>query len=233
MKSVRVFYPAITLSGLVSILSTGAFAQQQQQGQVSALNYTWMEIDYVSLDIDQVGGRTAFMRDLDDGDGFGIRGSFELAPRWFGFADYLETESELRFETQQGLFLDVDTDIRRINVGIGHYMPVNGSTDAVFRAAYTDFERDRVRFGAIGGPVSNQLADDSSDGYFLDASVRAQLDPRFEGSLGIRYTDIDHTDDFGLIGNLIFELNPELSAIFELEAASGISQWLLGLRYNF
>ncbi len=237
MKSERKVCPTIAIATLTvaTLLSTAPVTTlAQQQGQTSTLNYTWAEIDYVRLDIEQVGGRASFMRDLDEGNGFGIRGSYELAPRWFVFANYAETESDLRLETQQGLFLDAETDVRRIDVGVGHYMPVlNDSSHAVFRAAYTDFERDRFRFGTVGGFVSPNLADDTSNGYFLDASIRSQLDQRFEGSLGVRYTDIDHTDDVGLIGNLIFEMSPELSAVFELEAASDLSQWLVGLRYNF
>jgi hypothetical protein len=233
MKSIHKISPTIALLTLLLAAPTGTLAQQQQQGQISTLNYTWVEIDVVRLDIEKVGGRASFMRDLDDGDGFGIRGSFEFAPRWFGFAGYSSTESEISFSTLQGLFFSADTDITRLDVGLGHHMPLNNSTDAVFRIAYTDFERDKFRLGGAGGADSRELSNNSSDGYFIDGAIRSQLDQRIEGSLGVRYTDISHTDSFGLIGGLLFEFTPEISVVFEVEAASDIDHWLLGLRYNF
>jgi hypothetical protein len=223
--------PALAMAALLLALPASSFAQQQ--GPASTLNYTWAEIDIVRLNIDQVGGRATFMRTLDQAEGFGIRGSYEFAPRWFGFAGYSMTKADVNFSTQEGLFFGTSTDVTRLDLGLGHYMPINNSTDAVFRIAYTDFERDRFRFAGTGGPDSRALGNNSSDGYFIDGSIRSQLDQRIEGSLGLRYTDISHTDSVGLIGGLLFEFTPVFSVVFEVEAASDIDHWLLGVRYNF
>ena len=215
------------LTALAVAASGSAMAQQDR------LSYSYLELNYINLDIDEVGEGGDFLDDLENGNGWGISGSLEIGESWFVFADYSDTESDTGFVNDQGLFFSSDTDIKRLNLGAGFHMPMNDNADFVLRAAYTDFDRDRFNFGATDDARVGDLRDDSSDGYFADASIRAQLLDALEGSLGVRYTDVEETDNIGLIGSLLWEFTPGWGIALGVEAGDEIRTWNVGMRFSF
>jgi len=88
------------------------------------INYSYVEADYIDLDIDNA----------PSGDGFGVRGSVGFADNWFAFADYVDASVDV-------------VDIENIAVGIGGHYPVGSNLDAVGRIGYTETDLS-------AGPIS-------------------------------------------------------------------------------
>lgn len=225
----------VALTGLSSVLPLAAsHAQTSTDGELS---YTFLEVDYVSLDIDVVDDGEGGLEDFDDGGGYGFRGSFAFTPNFFGFADYSITDSDATFVDENEVLFSSSQDVKRLNVGLGMNFPVAvpvvGDSDVVARVAYVDIDFDDFDFGGSSGGGLDDLNEDSSDGYFVDAALRSQLATWAEASLGLRYTDIDEADDFSIIGNVLLELTPQWGLNLELDASDEVGYYLIGVRYSF
>ncbi len=81
------------------------------------LSYSYVELDYLDLDID----------DAPSGDGFAVRGSVGFANNWFAFADYADASVDV-------------IDIENIMVGLGGHFPINSNWDVVGRVGYTEID---------------------------------------------------------------------------------------------
>lgn len=196
------------------------------------LSYTYLEADYVSLDIDGVDDDANLIEEIDDGNGFGVRSSVGLSSNFFFFADYSETNSDFTFNSGTGV-LPQDTDINRLNAGAGFHMPLLDRTDLVVRGAYTDIDFGDFDLGGSSDPAIQDLNDDSSDGWFADAGLRSQLFESFEGMAAVRYTDIESTDQFSLVGEGLFELNQNLGLSIGFEAGDELTTYYAGVRLSF
>lgn len=200
----------------------------------SPLSYSWLELDYVNLDIDGVGGGNNIVDDFDNGGGFGVKGSLALGTNWFIFANYSDTEADVNFINDQKQFVPAETDIKKVDLGFGFHSPLSDMTDLVFSAAYSDVDRDKFSFGASSKDDSlDDLNDDSSDGYFADIAIRSQLTRSIEGSIGARYTDFNKVDGVSIIGNLLFEITPSFGINIGVDAGDELSVWNAGVRFNF
>lgn len=125
-----------------------------------------------------------------------------------------------------------DTDIKRLDVGIGTNMEINDRVDFIGRIAYTDIDFGDFDFGASSDTDLDDLLEDDSDGYFVDAGVRSQLTANLEGSIGIRYLDLQDVDNTSLIGSLLYEINPSWDIDLQIDAGDEISTYLLGVRFS-
>lgn len=210
-----------------SIATITAFASAAED-----LSYSYLELDYINLNIDEVGDSGSVLDDLDNGGGWGARGSFALAPNWFLFGQYSVTDADASFIDDQNQFFRSNTDINRLDLGVGFHNPISSTTDFVLRAAYTDIDTDGFKFGGTSDSSFDDLNEDSSDGFFLDAAVRSQLMESVEGSLGVRYTDLQEVDNVSLIGNLMYEISPSFGVNLGLEAGNNISHILIGFRFS-
>lgn len=197
------------------------------------LSYSYLQVGYVNLNIDEVGDSGSLIDDIDNGGGWAASGSFAISPNWFAFTQYSVTESDVSFTDDQSLSFNYNTDINRLDLGLGFHNALSETTDLVFRVAYTDVDTDGFNFGGSSDTSLNDLNDDSSDGYFVDGAIRSQFTERMEGSLGLRYTDMEHIDNISFIANVMHEFTPEMSLNFSLEAGDDISSFLIGLRYSF
>lgn len=219
------------IAGLALVPLAG-FAQE------SDLSYTWVEVDYINVDIDEF-GEGAF-DDLDDGDGWAIRGSygfatspFGFADSWFVFADYSETETDVTVRDDFGILQPADTDVIRFNIGAGMAVSVNDMSDLVFRLAYSDIDVDDFNVGGTSSSAISDLDDDSSDGFTLDGVWRGQIAPAVELSAGLRYTDIEETDNLAFIGNALFEINQDWGINVFADVGDELSQYGVGARWTF
>ncbi len=214
-----------------------ATASAQTTGTDGELSYTFLEVDYVNLDIDSVGDEGDFLDDFDNGGGYGFRGSFAFTPNFFGFADYSITDSDATFVDDEDVIFTSSQDVKRLNVGLGVNFgvdpPVIGDSDLVVRAAYVDIDFEDFNFGGGDGGGLDDLDADSSDGYFVDASLRSQVVTWAEASLGVRYTDIESSEEFSVIGNVLLELTPQWGLNLEFDAGDDIGYYLVGVRYSF
>ena len=197
------------------------------------LSYSYLQVGYVNLNIDEVGDSGSLLDDIDNGGGWAASGSFAISPNWFAFTQYSVTDSDVSFTDDQSLYFNSNTDINRLDLGFGFHSAMSKTTDLVFRIAYTDVDTDGFNFGGSSDTSLNDLNDDSSDGYFVDAAIRSQFTERMEGSLGLRYTDLEHIDNLSLIANVMHEFTPKVGLNFSLEAGNDISSFLIGLRYSF
>ncbi len=93
--------------------------------QADGMNYSYVEADYIDLDID----------DAPSGDGFGVRGSVGFANNWFAFADYVDASVDV-------------IDIENIAVGLGGHFPINDTLDVVGRVGYTETDLSSGPFSA-------------------------------------------------------------------------------------
>ena len=85
----------LSVAALLGVPCTEAFAQSRSFNQ--SLSYTFLEIDYLNLDVDDFDDDEGLIDDWDDGDGFGIRGSFAFTQNFFAFAGYSETDSDATY----------------------------------------------------------------------------------------------------------------------------------------
>jgi len=222
--------PKILITGLALLPLSGLAAEN--------VSYTYAEVAYINLDVDNYGDGN-FIDDFDDGGGFSLRGSYgfdgpvDAIDTMFVFANYSETEADTAVRDASGIFFPADTDVIRLDLGVGAAMPVNDQADLVVRAAYTDLDIDDFHVGGSSSSALSDLTDDSSDGYFLDASLRGQIMPEVELSGGVRYTDIEDVDGFSFVGNAMYEINQNIGINLFADLGSDVSQWGLGARYSF
>lgn len=219
-----------TMKGTIAVLCMPLLVPMGAKAQ--ELRYSYLEGDYISQDVDGIDEGGDLIDDIDDGDGFGVRSSLSLSSHFFVFADYSQTNSDVTFDSGTGL-IPQDTDVDRLNAGIGYHMPLVGETDLVFRGAYTDVDFGDFDLGGSSDPDIEDLNDDTSDGWFADAGVRSQLFDRFEGSVGVRYTDIEDTDQFSLVGEGLFELTQNLGLNIGFDAGDELTTYYAGVRFSF
>ncbi|MBN1239378.1 MAG: outer membrane beta-barrel protein [Gammaproteobacteria bacterium] len=227
----------ILLTGLGALGAVGL--TQQPAAAADDVNYTYLQLHAVGRDVDAFDDQDGAIEDLDDGSGFGIRGSYQFLPKYFVFGDYSDTDSDVAFASESVFPLPADTDITRMDVGVGTNLPINDRVDFVGRVAYTDVDYGDFDIGAGGdllnGGLDNlrdQLREDDSDGYFADAGVRAQLTENLEGAVGLRYTDVQNIDTTTVIGSLMFELSDSWGIDLSVDAGDELSTYLLGVRFS-
>jgi hypothetical protein len=198
------------------------------------LRYGYVEADYINLDVDQPGEGNVFDGDWDNGDGFGVSASFPLNEMWFLFGDYTKTDSDFSFVDNTNRFIPGNVDLKRLNLGAGVALPMSSGADIVIRGAYADLDFGSFALGS--SPDTNSLRDlrhDPSDGWMGDVSWRAQWTQGMEGSLGVRYTDLEATDGVSFIGNLLFELGPNWGINLQVDAGDELITYGAGVRMTF
>lgn len=230
------------------ILSAAVFAACTTPFAASAaenISYNYIEAEYVVQDVDMYEDDDAFnniIDDVDDGDGFKIGASFAFTNNLFVFGNYAQTKADFTFINDNAAVVPADTDVKTLQLGLGYFAPINANMDFVVRAAYMDVDYDEFSFGQtdqdIGdddttiGDAWDDLNEDSSDGYFADVGVRAQLIDWLELGGGIRYTDLDSGDDFSVFGNALFEINQNIGINLTANIGDNMSSYGLGFRYS-
>ncbi|MES2625083.1 MAG: outer membrane beta-barrel protein [Pseudomonadota bacterium] len=206
------------------------------------LSYGYVEADYINLDIDQEDENlNIFKNDFDNGGGYGLTLSFPINDAFFVFGDYTDTESDFNFSDNSGVVVPSNTDIKRLNLGVGFVMPMNDTSDLVLSGAYSDLDYGDFDLGGRENDFDvedledsfDDLNEDPSDGYFVDAKFRTQFAPAWEGSLGLRYTDIEDADGVSVIGNVMYEFGPNWGLNLSIDAGDELVTWGAGVRYIF
>jgi len=209
------------------------------------ISYRYIEAEYVVLDVDMYEDDDALdnvIEEVDDGDGFKIGASYSFTNNLFVFGNYSQTQADFTFIDDNAALVPDDTDIKTLQLGLGYFAPINMNMDFVARAAYMDVDYDDFATGAEDqdvtdsdttlGNVWDDLNEDSSDGYFVDAGVRAQTVEWLELGGGVRYTDLDSGDDFSVFGNALFEINQNMGINLTASFGDNLSSYGLGFRYS-
>lgn len=209
------------------------------------ISYRYVEAEYVIQDVDMYEDDDAFdnvIEDVDDGDGFKVGASFAFTNNLFIFGNYAQTQADFTFINDNAALVPDDVDVKTLQLGLGYFAPINMNTDFVVRAAYMDVDYDEFASGGQDqdvtdpdttfGDVWDDLNEDSSDGYFVDAGVRAQTIEWLELGGGVRYTDLDSGDDFSVFGNALFEINQNMGINLTASIGENLSSYGLGFRYS-
>jgi len=211
----------------------GSFAVAGTAAATEGLNYTFLQLDYIVRDIDVFEDDEDPIEDFDDGNGIALRGSFAVNESLFLFGEYSETESDVTYVSDQVFPIPAEEDVTQLKAGIGTSLEIADRTDFVGRLGYTDIDYGDFDVGATGNDFDvSDLGDDSSDGFFVDAGVRSQLLDNLDGSIGVRYLDVEDVDNTSLIGNLMFELTENWSIDLAVDAGDELATWSLGARWS-
>lgn len=218
---------------MLASATIGAFLAMPAANAADGLNYGFVEADYINLDVDQPNENSVLREDFDNGGGWGVNLSLPLSEMLFLYGAYSDTESDFTFRDNTNAIVPGDTRILKFNLGLGLALAMSDSSDLVFTGGYSDIDYDDFRFGATSDADVNDLRDDPSDGYTVDAYLRSQLTSRMETLVGARYTDIESIDGFSFIGSVLFELTPNWGLSVNVDAGDALVTWGAGLRYSF
>ena len=198
-----------------------------------SLNYSYIEIDYLNLDVDEPNESNVFDTNFDNGGGFGIDASCKFNGNFFVYGSYSETEADFNFRDHTNAFVPGYTYVLFFNLGVGYILSMSERSDIVLRAGYADIKFNDFDSGTTNDPDVNDFRDDPSDGYTLDAKLRSQLTDNIETSIGLRYLDIEDIGGISLIANVMYEFNQNCGLNVNLDAGDELMVWRLGVRYSF
>lgn len=172
----------------LALPATGAFAQNATTG------VSW---SYFDMGLQRVAPDSS---DLDDGNGFALRGSGAINENWHVFLGYNRTQLEgaRGFTNDVGApgVVSLDDDMDRYNIGIGYNLPIAATTDLFARVAYERLGSSEFDFvvDATPGPIVRQGKIEKTDGYSAEVGVRSAFNPRFEAGASVRYIAYDDPD---------------------------------------
>jgi hypothetical protein len=153
-------FGALLLFGAASQIANAADASGADKGP----NYTYLEADYVYIDIDDFNA---------DGDAAGVQGSIAVTDLLHLFANYVDGNVDGG---------GVSVDVTQYQVGAGLNIAMTETVDFVGRASWVHLEADARGINA------------DDDGYQISAGVRAMIAPAFELNGDLSYTDMGDSD---------------------------------------
>lgn len=237
---IRTLSSAISLGALMAALPSAVLAQNDD------LSYSYIEASYHETEVDMYEDDDMigdFVEDNLEGEGYGIEISMEAGEYFFIFGGYDETDTTGEFVNDVEDALDLDTDLKTLNVGLGFHAPLASGLDFVGRASYIDVDIGEFSLGAedqdvVGGDDSvedaiDDLNEDSSDGYALDAGLRGQALSWLELGGGLRYVELDAGDDTQVYGNALLELSPAIGVSLQATSGDEVALYEVGVRFSF
>jgi hypothetical protein len=193
------------MNGVVKTLIVGAlcvpaaaFAQGASR-PTSGFNYSYVELEYADMEFDVPGG------DID-GDGFTLKGSFELQGPWLAFASYGQAD------------LDFGLDLDTWTIGAGYVHSLQDDLDLIGRVMYIKQDFD------LPG------ADD--DGLGISGGIRYRVNQDFELEGALQYVHVDDSDT-SLRAEGRYFFTPEFSAGVALMFGGDAEGIAINARYSF
>jgi hypothetical protein len=165
-------------------------------------NYSYVELGYVQSNLDDYNV---------DGNGYGLRGSYEFTRNIHAFAGYSDQD------------YDFNVNATTLELGAGYALPVNPNMDVIGSASYVHAEVKAPGFGS---------ADDS--GLGLGVGVRGRVMNTVELTGGLRYVDFDNSGSntsFNAGGRYYF--TNRFAAGLDADFDDAGTTWMLGGRYSF
>lgn len=164
------------------------------------------------------GGYIATDTDAGDADGWAIRGSGAIAPNFHLFGEFDQQEID-----------NTNFDVDHFRVGVGYNHEVAPKVDLLTRVAYEGYDAGRDVFG-------NEL---DSDGYSVEAGVRAGLATNFEGYALAGWEDGEDFDGndaegdfYGRVGAQV-KFNQQWGVSGEVKFGDDYTQWFIGPRVSW
>jgi hypothetical protein len=168
--------------------------------QAAEPRYTYGEIGYVNADFDDID---------EDGDGYGLGGSYALHRNVHLLAGY------------QDIDLGGNNDYNSLLLGVGANFALRPGLDAVGRVAWINAEVDV-------GPIN-----EDDDGYGLEAGVRMMINPQLELNGFARYVDVGSEDDTSLVIGGLYEIARNVAVGADLEFSDDVTSFFLKARLYF
>lgn len=166
------------------------------------LNYTYVEGAFARVDID----------DLDDGDGYQLRGSAAIAENVYLYGGYGSVDAN-----------NYDADFSETQLGVGYRHALSERADFIAELGYIGQELDITGLGSA-----------SADGGRVSAGFRGLMADNFEAWVKGGYTDGgDFDGDFsGTVGAQL-TFNRTWGLVGEIEAGQDITKYMVGVRASF
>lgn len=208
------------------------------------VSYTYIEGHYVIQNIDffeEDNDFNNYLEEVDNGDGFGVKGSFAFNDSIFIYGKYSKTNADFTFVSDSGVVVPQDEDIATMKAGVGFAKRVNRDLDFITRVAYVDLDYGEVSLGADDNEINEfddidnafrDNFDDSSDGFEVDAGLRGQVLHWLEASGGVRYTRLNTGDNVSLFGSALFEFNQNFGVNVGMDLGDKLSTYHVGLRFS-
>ena len=189
--------------GLRSCLAAFAACVLPLSAHAGNFNYTWAQLAYSDVSIDDSGGDF-------DGDAWTISGAVELTDAIFVFGGYEFGDYDFNIET--------DT----YELGLGLDFPVGQNADLVFGLSYIDVSADVPGFGSV-----------DDDGYRALGGVRAEVASAFQIEAGLEYVDLsDGGDDTGFYAGGRYYFTPAWAVGLGYSSADDTDSWTVSLRWE-
>lgn len=183
--------------------------------QASELSYSFVELDYLS----STDAGTAPFSTSADSDGYGLRGSFGFAEKFYVTAAYANSEFS-------GVGSGIDND--KWSVGFGFHHAMYDQADWFADINYTKIDSDFV------------LTDDS---YFdVGVGLRGSISDRFEGMAKLSFNDGGNSNPgyypqydsaFSASIGLQWRITEMWGVVGEIEAYEDATDYTLGVRASF
>jgi hypothetical protein len=186
-------------------LLVAALAAVATPALADGLDYTYLEGRYSSLDVDG-----------EDGDGFGIRGSYAINDNLYILGQYGSADFDF-----------LNTEATELRVGGGFHMPVQDGVDFV---AELNWERTDVELDNPFPPFGRIEGDDN--GVALSGGLRGMVTDKFELNGKVRYIDYGDVDDTVLGLGAKYGINDRWSVVGEYETGD-TDAITLGVRLTF
>jgi hypothetical protein len=226
--------------GAIGMMPRAGLAADRDNDRGRDLDYTYLQLNAVNRDIDALDSNRGLVKKFNDGSGWSLNGSFAFLPKYFVFGEYSDTDSDITYASNNTLPLPANTNIKRLDAGIGTDRPITDKVDFIARAAYVDIDYGNFDIGGGGSLLGNggltglrdELTNDTTDGYLADVAVRSQLSRNIEGLIGARYTNVGSIDSTNVLASLLFELGRNWGLDLGVDAGSDVSMYRLGVRFQ-
>jgi hypothetical protein len=172
-------------------------------------SYSYVELAWVNSELS----------DLDiDGDGFGLKGSFEFTPALHAFAQLSDTDYDTGF--------GASVSGENMELGVGYAWSMSPRMDIVGKFSFVQQEID-IDVPGFGGSFED-------DGFALGGYVRGKPIEQLELTGGLDFVDMDlggSDEYFTLCARYFF--TKMFAAGLDLRLNSDDTTYMLGGRFNF
>lgn len=144
--------------------------------------------------------------------GFGVEGSYEFTPGFFGQASYTNMSDEVG---------NTDVDQSMWTIGAGYIFYDEMDTNAYVKA---DLRNGNVEAGSL---------DDDFDGYSVAFGVRSQLSQQLELNGELGYADMEDDGQFELTAGFVYSLMNDWGLSVDVTTSDGDMGYSFGARYEF
>lgn len=190
-----------------SLLALTLLAALPFAASAEGLSYNYVEGGYTATNLDG----------LPDSDGWGLNGSFAIAPNFHVFGGYNQQD-----------FDDVNYGYDEWRLGVGYNHEISQNVDLVTRVAYENLQGDDFNLGGLRTPGADL------DGYSAEVGVRGNLTRQLEGYAMAGYQDgSDYDGDFyGRLGAQV-KFTPNWGLSGNVKFAENDTQWFVGPRFTW